>query len=84
MQLVAVNKGQLYACSPDRIVSGYETFQSRAQHVPVDSSEMTDLVQYMQQARTGALADLWDGVQVHLKSRNFSGNTPTNDVRMPC
>ena len=39
-------------------------FQSRAEHEPADSSEMTELVKYMEEAKTGLLADLWDGVQV--------------------
>ena len=47
-----------------RIIGEYERFESTVTHTPADSSEMTDLVQYMEAARAGILADLWDGVQV--------------------
>ena len=47
-----------------RIIGEYERFESTVSHTPADSSEMTELVQYMEAARAGVLADLWDGVQV--------------------
>ena len=47
-----------------RIIQEYEMFQSTARHVPIDSNEMTTLVQYTQDASGRIITDLWDAVQV--------------------
>ena len=50
--------------SPVRIISEYETFKSTALSVPSESSEMMDLIDYMETARTGLVVQLADSVKV--------------------
>lgn len=54
-----------------RICSEYESFRSRALKVPEDSSEMMELIAYMEEVKGGKMADLQQDVKDSLKRLTY-------------
>ncbi|CAI8001099.1 Dynein heavy chain 7, axonemal, partial [Geodia barretti] len=71
LQLLVEQLASDHVTDSQRLIREYEQFETTVTHTPADSSEMTQLVQYMENSGAGILADMWDGVQLSLKRLSY-------------